>query len=75
MYLLTCNFHEGAPDGLALIRGVWDQNYDEMTIVRFLNGRIYKIYDIEWDDDKRTEWNYIFKSTSKDLWKLINKHF
>ena len=74
MYLLTCNFHEGAPDGFALIKGLWDQNYDEMTIVRFSKGSILKIYDIEWDDDKRTEWNYIFKSTSKDLWKLINKH-
>ena len=74
LYLLICNFHEGAPDGFAFFRGVWDNNYDEMRVIKFSKGKILKIYNIEWDDDKRTEWNNFFKKYSEDLWKLINRH-
>ena len=74
LYLLICKFHEGAPDGFGFFRGVWDNNYNEMRVIKFSKGKILKIYNIEWDDDKRTEWNNFFKKYSKDLWKLINKH-
>ena len=74
MYLLICNFHEGAPDGFALIRGVWDQNYDEMRVIEFSKGKILKIYSTEWSDWKMKDWNKFFKEYSEDLWKLIDKH-